>query len=271
MAVGIFTYNNLQVELFPKIEFPLVTVMTFYPSADPEAVVRDVTVPIENVISGVEGIDTVQSISSENLSLLLANFKFGTDMADAQRTIAGRVSGIQLPTGVEQPRVARINPDEFPVLQLSVAGDRPIPALQRLVESLVRPAILGVDGVLSADVTGDVDQQVFVTVDPDRLSEFRLSLFQVSGALSDCSGRRLYSHRAWMNRKTPLVPYIPYIPGTALNSRRKGMPLTFAHRSQIRRQRYVHSSTNETLQKSANCRTWPFGKFEAGRGDRACA
>ena len=182
---GIVTYNNLQVELFPEIQFPLVTVMTFYPSANPEAVVRDVTVPIENALSGVEGLDNVQSISSENLSLLLVNFKFGTDMAGAQRTIAARLSGIRFPVGVEQPRVARISPNEFPVLQLSVAGDRPIPELQRLVESQIRPAILGVDGVLSADVTGGVDQQVFVTVDPDRLSELGLSLFQVSSALSD--------------------------------------------------------------------------------------
>ena len=185
LAGGIFTYNNLQVELFPEIEFPLITVMTFYPSANPEAVARDVTVPVENIVSGVDGIDNVQSISSENLSLLILNFKFGIDMAEAARTLSSRLSGIQLPTGVEPPRVARISPDEFPVLQLSVAGDRPIPELQRIVGSLVRPAILGVDGVFSADVTGGVDQQVLVTVDPDRLSEFGLSLFQVSGALSD--------------------------------------------------------------------------------------
>ena len=185
LAGGIFTYKSLQVELFPEIEFPLITVITFYPSANPEAVVRDVTVPIENVISGVDGLDDVQSISSENLSLLLANFRFGTDMAEAERTIASRLSGIPFPAGVEEPRVARINPNEFPVLQLSVVGDREIPELQRIVESLVRPAILGVDGVLSADITGGVDEQVFVTVDQDRLSELGISLFQVSSALRD--------------------------------------------------------------------------------------
>ena len=182
---GIFTYKSLQVELFPQIEFPLVTVITFYPSANPEAVVRDVTVPIENVISGVDGLEDVESISSENLSLLLANFRFGTDMAEAERAIAGRLSGVSFPVGVEEPRVARISPQEFPVLQLSVVGDREMPELQRIVESLIRPAILGVDGVLSADVTGGIDEQVLVTVDPDRLSELGLSLFQVSSALQE--------------------------------------------------------------------------------------
>ena len=185
LAGGVFTYRSLPVTLFPQIDFPLITVITFYPSANPDAVVRDVTVPIEDVIASVDGLGDVQSISSENLSLVLANFKFGTDMAEAERTIDSRLSGIPFPAGVEQPRVARINPDEFPVLQLSVLGDREIPELQRIVESLVRPAILGVDGVFSADVTGGVDEQVLVTVDPGRLSEFGISLFQLSSALQD--------------------------------------------------------------------------------------
>ena len=185
LAAGIFTYKTLQVELFPEIDFPLITVITFYPSANPDAVVRDVTVPIENAISGIDGLDDTQSISSENLSLLIANFKFGTDMAEAERVISTRLSGIQLPVGVEDPRVARINPDQFPVLQLSVLGDREIPELQRFVETLIRPAILGVDGVFSADVTGGVDEMVLVTVDPDKLSESGISLFQVSSVLQD--------------------------------------------------------------------------------------
>ena len=185
LAAGLFTYRTLQVELFPEIDFPLITIITFYPSANPNAVVRDVTAPIENAISGIDGLDGTQSVSSENLSLLIANFKFGTDMAEAERVISTRLSGVEFPLGVEDPRVARINPDEFPVLQLSVLGDREIPELQRFVETLIRPAILGVDGVLSADVTGGVDERVLVTVDPDKLSESGISLFQVSSALQD--------------------------------------------------------------------------------------
>ena len=185
LAGGVLTYSRLQVELFPEIEFPLITVLTFYPSANPDAVVWDVTVPIEGVISGIDGIDSVQSVSSESLSLILANFAFGTDMAEAARTISSRVNGISLPASVQEPRVARINPDQFPVLQLSVLGDRELPELQRIVQSLVRPAVLGVDGVFSADVTGGAERQVFVTVDSERLSTLGISLSQVAGALKD--------------------------------------------------------------------------------------
>ena len=61
LASGVLSYRSMQVELFPQIEFPLVTVFASYPSADPEAVVRDVTDPIERAISGADGLETVQS------------------------------------------------------------------------------------------------------------------------------------------------------------------------------------------------------------------
>ncbi|MDP7534198.1 MAG: efflux RND transporter permease subunit, partial [SAR202 cluster bacterium] len=182
---GLATYMSLQVELFPEIEFPLVTVMTFYPSANPDAVASDVTQPIESAISGTSGVKNVQSISSESVSMVLANFTFGTDMAEAERTISGRVGSLTFPTGVNQPRVARIDPDAFPVMQLSVLADRDIAEIQQIVESVVLPPILGIDGVFDLEITGGVDRQILVKVDPERMSEFGLSMFQVGSALGE--------------------------------------------------------------------------------------
>ena len=180
---GILTYRSLPVELFPEIEFPLVTVSTFYPSANPDAVVRDVSAPIENAISSVDGLDNVQSVSFEDRSLILANFKFGTDMAEAERTISGNIGGIPFPAGVAEPRVGRLNPNAFPVLQLSVLGGGDTAQLERAVRSLVLPAISSVDGVFSVEVTGIASPEVQVTVDPTLLSDSGVSLSQVSNAL----------------------------------------------------------------------------------------
>jgi len=185
LAAGVLTFRNLPVELFPEIEFPLVTVSTLYPSANPEAVARDVTEPIEDAISGIEGLEDIHSTSSENQSLVLASFKFGTDMSETERTIAGRLRGIRFPAGVEEPRIVRINPDAFPVLQLSILGNEDIPELTRVVDSQILPAITSVEGVFSAAMTGGVERQVMITVDPDRLSQFGTSLFQVSNALRE--------------------------------------------------------------------------------------
>jgi HAE1 family hydrophobic/amphiphilic exporter-1 len=184
---GVLTYRSLPVELLPEIEFPLVTVSTFYPSANPDAVVRDVTVPIENAISGITGLDLVQSTSSENRSLILANFTFGTDMGEAERTLASHLSSIVFPVGVTDPQVGRIDSESFPVIQLSVLSDRDILDTQRVVERMVLPAIVGLDGVFNVEITGNVQQQILVEVNTDRLSELGISLSQVGRALRDNS------------------------------------------------------------------------------------
>ena len=182
---GVFTYRSLQVELFPEIEFPLVTISTFYPSANPEAVARDVTAPIEAAISGVNGIDSIQSVSSENRSLVLAEFEFGVDMEEAESTISGNVGRVFFPDGVKEPIVGRIDPEAFPVLQVSLLGDREMTELQRLMDSLVLPAVVGIDGVFNAQVTGRTEPRVVVTLDAERLSEHGISRAQVSKALSE--------------------------------------------------------------------------------------
>ena len=187
LAAGIFTYRTLPVELFPEVEFPLVTVTTFYPSANPEAVVRDVSEPIENVMAGLDGLESVQSVSSENRSIILANFEFGTNMVDVENDINSSISGISFPDGVGDPIVGRINPDSFPVLQMSLTGDRELVELQDILDSTILPVISGVDGVFRVEVTGDIERQARIVADPDRMREKGVSLFQVSQALSDNS------------------------------------------------------------------------------------
>ena len=76
LASGIFTYSRLPVELFPEVDFPLVTVTTFYPSANPESVSENVTIPVENAIVGIDGLDAIQSISTGNQSIIIATFEF---------------------------------------------------------------------------------------------------------------------------------------------------------------------------------------------------
>lgn len=185
LAAGIFTYRTLPVELFPEVEFPLVTVTTFYPSANPEAVAKDVTGPIENIMAGLDGLESVQSFSSENRSIIVGTFEFGTDMDEVESNISSSVNGLSFPDGVSTPIVGRINPDSFPVLQLSVTGEREIVELQEILDSRILPEISGVEGVFRVEVTGNVQRQAQITVDPVRMREKGIALFQVSQALRE--------------------------------------------------------------------------------------
>ena len=185
LGSGVGAYRSLQVELFPQIDFPLVAVFVAYPSADPEAVVRSVTDPIERAIADTPELESIQSTSSEGRSAIFANFRYGTDMAEAQSAIEASVGGIAFPDGVQEPDVGRFNPDDFPVVQFSVVSDRPLSEMQEIVRSRIVPELSGLDGVMDVSLAGTVDRSVRVTVDADKLAANDIPLFQVAGALSE--------------------------------------------------------------------------------------
>ena len=185
LAGGVYTFRTLEQELFPEIEFPNITITTTYPSADPDAVVRDVTDEIETSIKGMSGLVEIQSTSSDNLSVVIATFEFGEDMEDVERTIRSNLSGIDFPEGVGTPFVSRIANDVFPVLQLGVLGDRDIPSLQKIVDDLIVSTIEGVPGVAEVNVLGESEEQVQVTMDVQALEDLNLPASRVAAALSD--------------------------------------------------------------------------------------
>ena len=185
LASGIFAYRSMQVELFPQIEFPLVTVFASYPSADPGAVVREVTDPIERAISGADGLELIRSTSSEGNAVIFATYKFGTDMATAANDVENSVNGLTFPPGVDSPTVGRFNPDDFPVIQFGVVSDRPLAEVQRLTEELVIPEIEGIEGVTGVRLAGGVERNITVAADLDKLSANGVSLYQVSSALRE--------------------------------------------------------------------------------------
>ena len=184
LAGGVFAYNDLERELFPEIGFPNITITTFYPTADPETIVREVTEPIEDAIAGMDGLEDIQSISEQNVSSVLATFEFGSDLEQTERDIESNINGIQFPSGVEFTTVSRISNDTFPVMQLSVAGDRDIASLQRILDDLVVPSIEGIDGVFQVFLLGRVDERIAVTVDTEKLQDLGFTMNHVSNAIS---------------------------------------------------------------------------------------
>ena len=182
-GLGVYSYINLQRELFPDISFPNVAVNVFSANSDPETMMRDVSEPIEEAIAGLGGLREVSSVSTESRVNLLATFDFGTDMDDAEREVESAVNGTDLPDDVVVI-VSRLTPDAFPVIQFTVSGDDDIPALQRLVNDVINPRLRRVDGVAAIYTFGEIEEQVIVSVDADKLKDLRLSSVQVSNAIT---------------------------------------------------------------------------------------
>ena len=180
---GIYSTLRLKIELLPDIEFPVITVITFYPQANPNAVADDVSIPIENLVSGMRGLSRLRSVSSENLSLVIAEFEFGTNMDETEAALSRSLDGLVFPQGAQEPRLLRLTPGAFPILQLSVVGDRPLGELEQLTASKIAPEIRSVAGVFSVEVTGGSEQQLLIAAIPERLAATGTSLAQIAGVL----------------------------------------------------------------------------------------
>ncbi|MCH7481646.1 MAG: efflux RND transporter permease subunit [Chloroflexi bacterium] len=162
MAAGVYALTNLRVQLFPDVDFPLISVSTLYPGADVDTVLADVTIPLEEALAQVPDSVNVSSITSANFSLVIQEFDFGTDMKEAERAARELVDALTLPDGVQAFQLARANPEEFPIMELSVFSELDFDALHALISAEVLPGLRDVPGLLRAEVP--LGSQAGVTV-----------------------------------------------------------------------------------------------------------
>src|SRR5687768_4327972 len=115
LVVGIVGYRTLGVDKFPKIDFPLVTIVTPYPGASPAAVETDVSQKIEEAVNTVTGLDTLTSVSTEGVSLVIAQFALEVDPKNAAQDIQEKINAMlrELPPNT-RPEVRRADPDAAP-------------------------------------------------------------------------------------------------------------------------------------------------------------
>ena len=150
---------------------------------DPYQVAQEVTKPIEDVIIGMENLKEVTSTSRGSRSTVRASFENNADLEEAEAEIQSRVSALRLPDAAGDPRVFALSPNQRPVMELSVSGQRDVPELLRIVERQIAPRLQTVPGVFEVDIEGGVSEQVFVTVDPALLETYGLTIQNVIGAL----------------------------------------------------------------------------------------
>ena len=183
LAAGIYSYNQLQREELPDISFGTIFVYSGYQQSDPATIAKEVSTPIEDAILGMPGLEHVTSISTSGLSVVTANFTTGADIQSAEDKIRSEVSGLNLPEADWGPRVIRLTSYIFPVMLLSVTGQRDAVSLQRIVDKQILPPLEAVDGVYDVQVLGSISERVSVIVDPVLLDEYDLTIQHVADAV----------------------------------------------------------------------------------------
>ena len=188
IASGLYATTRLNQELLPDVEFPLVTVATPVVGAGPEAVDEQVTQPLEDAVSSVEGLEDLQSTSSQGFSFVTAEFGFGTNTEEAADDIRTALEDVELAEGAGTPEVGRQSASSFPVLSISLAaGERDLTELTTYAQDEVIPLLEDLDGVSDAQLAGGSERQLRVDLDTSALAESNLPASAVVGAIQASS------------------------------------------------------------------------------------
>ncbi|MCC6704817.1 MAG: efflux RND transporter permease subunit, partial [Thermomicrobiales bacterium] len=184
MLVGVVGVTRLKTELFPDINIPVITVITTYPGADPNAVDQGLSQPISAQIESLPGLDTITTQSSEGFSVVIAEFEYGTNMEQREQQIAAAMNGVPLPDGAGRPEVTRISFNQFPIVQLALTqADAELSTLRDLATGSFAPAIQSVDGVGEVEVIGGADDLLLIQLDPARMTPLGITASSVAQAL----------------------------------------------------------------------------------------
>ncbi|MDB4974159.1 MAG: acriflavin resistance protein [Myxococcaceae bacterium] len=185
VVFGAVMYKRLSVDLFPKVDFPIVTVTVVYPGADPETMETKVADPIEEAVNSLSGIDQLRSTSLEGVAQVFVQFDLGVDLDVAAQDVRDRIASIQrdLPQAAEQPVVEKLDIGASPVLQIAVSGTADATTLAAYAEDVLKPGLERINGVGKLELIGSREREAHVWVDPDRMRTYGLTVSDVVNAL----------------------------------------------------------------------------------------
>lgn len=174
LILGVVVYTRMTVDLLPSIELPYAVVVTTYPGASPESVETGVTKPIEQSVATIDNIASIQSISSENYSMVILEFNSDTNMDAATIDMREKLDQVKgfFDESVGNPMILKLNPNMLPVMIAAVdKQDTDIVELTEYVENNVTSRIEGVEGVASVTTMGAVEESVQVIVRKDKVKK----------------------------------------------------------------------------------------------------
>jgi HAE1 family hydrophobic/amphiphilic exporter-1 len=184
---GVFSWFQLKQELLPDIQFPLVVVITPVPGASADDINTQITQPIERSISSVPRLDHISSSSVNSVSIVVAQFTYGTDIKETKAAIDTNVKALTLPSGAT-PQLMSL--DLTLIAPLVVAIKVPPGStltqeqLNAFAATTLVPSLEGIDGVAGVDVTGGIEKRVLISLDPAKLAAAGVSISQIQGVLA---------------------------------------------------------------------------------------
>lgn len=185
VTFGLVSYPGIGVDLFPKVDFPIVNITTTLKGASPEIMDIDVTDKIEEAVNTINGVKTITSTSTEGVSTVTVEFVLERDIDLAVQDVREKISAIRskLPRDIDEPVIEKVDPDATPVLWLALTGEKSPRELSTYANEVLKEQIQKINGVGAIRLAGLRLRQVRVWLDADRLRAFQITARDVMTAL----------------------------------------------------------------------------------------
>ncbi|GLR19476.1 efflux RND transporter permease subunit [Portibacter lacus] len=186
---GFVSYQSLTYELLPDISTPVLSISTIYPGASPAEVESSVTKQIEDAISTLENLESTSGISQESFSTVVAELKYGTDIDQALQEAKSKIDAIEafLPDDVKTPSINKFSLSDMPIMRLGATSNLDEVAFTNLFTNQITSELARIEGVAKVSLIGGEEREIAVNVSGDKLAYYKLSLLQVSQAITSAN------------------------------------------------------------------------------------
>ena len=183
---GIFSLMNTSLANFPDFDANVVLVMSSYPGASASDIENNLTKVLENTLNGVEDLKDITSRSKENVSIVVLEFEYGTDIDEACNNIRDKLDLVNssLPDGASVPVLFKFGMDDMPVLILSAKADKSLMGLDKILDDKLVTPLGRVKGVGTVSVSGAPEREIHVYCDPNKLEAYGLSVSGISQVIA---------------------------------------------------------------------------------------
>lgn len=179
---GIFSLMNTSLANFPDFDANVVLVMSSYPGASASDIENNLTKVLENTLNSVADLKDITSRSKENVSIVVLEFEYGTDIDEACNNIRDKLDLVNssLPDGASVPVLFKFGMDDMPVLILSAKADKSLMGLDKILDDKLVTPLGRVKGVGTVSVSGAPEREIHVYCDPNKLEAYGLSVSGIS-------------------------------------------------------------------------------------------
>jgi len=190
IAVGLLTLQDIRRDMFPAVDFEIMSITTPYPSASPEDVEKGVTNVVESALKNLDGIDSFTSSSREGVSSVIVHLSQEVDNIQTLKAdIRTAMSGLSLPSEVNDPRVIDWNTAQFPILQINIDGSKIDYEQAKGITDELEKHLSVIKGVANVDKKGYLDTELQIRLNVDKLNQYQISPDQVRNAISSRNAR----------------------------------------------------------------------------------